>query len=144
MKLKLLVTCSLCIVTAASPNLRAQAGGAAAASAKAQGPEATSGVGKYANYDQMAAKQRGGISFMGKVVVEGGSVPWDPILVTVTCDGKARYNTQADAKGAFVIQGDTQPSELARQKQDQSQPAASHLIGCQVHAALSGFISSVV
>ena len=144
MKLKLLVTCSLCIVTAASPNLRAQAGGAAAANAKAQGPEATSGVGKYANYDQMAAKQRGGISFMGKVVVEGGSVPWDPILVTVTCDGKARYNTQADAKGAFVIQGDTQPSELARQKQDQSQPAASHLIGCQVHAALSGFISSVV
>jgi tetratricopeptide (TPR) repeat protein len=144
MKLKLFLIAFTCVLVAAAPSLRAQGGGGAAAAAKSQGPETTSGVGKYANYDQMAARQRGGISFMGKVAVDGGVLPWDPILVTVICDGKARYNTQADSKGAFVIQGAAQSSEIAPQGQDKSQAAASHLIGCQVHAALAGFTSSVI
>jgi tetratricopeptide (TPR) repeat protein len=144
MKLKLFTTALSVVLLSVSSHLLAQAGGAAAANAKAQGPEATSGVGKYANYDQMASHQRGGISFMGKVAVDGEALPWDPILVTVACDGKARYNTQTDSKGAFVIQGDAQPSELSHQKQDPSQSAASHLIGCQVHAALAGFTSTVI
>jgi hypothetical protein len=115
----------------------------ASASNSSKGPEASSGFGKDANYDQLQTRQRGGISFMGKVVVDGGSLPWDPILVTVTCDGKARYNTQADGKGYFQIRGAAQSSEIAPTP-DKSQTAASHLIGCQVHAALAGFRSSVI
>lgn len=149
MKLKLLIAAFSGVLLAVSVNLQAQAGGgggaaAGAAAAKAQGPEATSGVGKYANFDQLQSKQRGGISFQGKVVVDGGALPWDPIPVTVTCDGKARYSTQADSKGAFVIQGAKQSSEVISQVQDPSQTPASRLIGCQVHATLSGYRSSVI
>jgi tetratricopeptide (TPR) repeat protein len=142
MKLKLLITVYSAVLIAASPTLHAQAAGAAAKAS--QGPEAISGVGKSANYDQMAAKQRGGITFQGKVVVDGGALPWDPIPVTVTCDGRIRYSTLADSKGEFVIRGSTQSSELAAQKTDPNQVPASRLIGCQVHAALAGFRSSVV
>jgi tetratricopeptide (TPR) repeat protein len=120
----------------------AQAGGGAAAAA-AKGPEAVSGMGKDANYDQLQEHQRGGIAFNGKVVVENGVLPWDPIGVTVSCNGKPRYNTVADAKGRFTIQGKITTSEVVSTAADPKQPAASQLIGCDVTAQLSGFHSSV-
>jgi len=143
MKLKLFATACCGVLVSVSCNLPAQVSPSSAANAS-KGPEASSGFGKDANYDQLQTRQRGGISFMGKVAVDGGALPWDPILVTVTCNGKARYNTQADSKGAFVIQGSTANSEIAAQKQDPNHLPASQLIGCQVHAALSGYRSSVV
>jgi tetratricopeptide (TPR) repeat protein len=143
MKRKLFTAIFLSASIASSAALSAQETPSSTSNAS-KGPETASGFGKAANYDQLQTKQRGGISFQGKVVVNGGSLPWDPILVTVTCDGKARYNTQADGKGNFEIRGAAQPSEIAPQQQDKAQVAASHLIGCQVHAALAGFTSSVI
>src|SRR5262252_962127 len=81
-----------------------QTGGTAAAANATKGPEMTSGVGKYANMDQVMAHQHGGMYFSGKVAVEGSPLPWDPILVIVDCNGTVKYNTQTDAKGAFAIQ----------------------------------------
>jgi tetratricopeptide (TPR) repeat protein len=137
-----LITAFSSVLIAATPNLTAQVTPGSASNAS-KGPEASSGFGKDANYDQLQTKQRGGISFMGKVSVDGGVLPWDPILVTVTCDGKARYNTQADSKGQFFIRGAVQNSEVAAQKPDPNRLPASQLIGCQVHAALAGYRSSV-
>ena len=150
MKLKLLITVCGGVLIASTPNIFAQgsagAAGAAAGAAKANsgGPEASSGVGKYANYDQVAAHQRGGMSFQGKVAVDGGTLPWDPIQVFVTCDGKVRYNTQADGKGQFQVHGAQTNSEVAAQPANPSQLAASQLVGCQVHASLAGYRSSVL
>src|SRR5271170_7380917 len=83
MKVKLFITGFAEI--AMSITVFAQAGGGAAAAAGAanatKGPEMTSGVGKYANFDQAMAHQHGGMYFAGKVAVDGVSLPWDPIPV---------------------------------------------------------------
>src|SRR5271167_1359772 len=67
------------------------------------GPESTSDVGKYANWDQLSKAARPGDYLRGTVNVEGGTLPWDPIAVTVTCDEKPRYETRTDMKGVFMI-----------------------------------------
>lgn len=140
MKLTLLSTTCGVLITA-TPSLYAQS---AAGGAPPGGAELASGVGKYANYDRMAAHQHGGISFMGKVAVDGGGFPWDPIAVAVTCDGKTRYNTVADSKGHFEIHGAQTASEVGAEQTKPDQTAASQLMGCQVHAILAGYHSSVV
>ncbi len=128
----------------------AQAGGAqpgATASQRAEGPEAVSGVGKYANYDSLEAHQVGGIRFVGKVVVEDAMFPWDPIPVVVTCNGVVRYRTEADSKGSFQIQGamtDPMHSEVTPEASNPHQETASQLIGCDAQAAMPGFASTKV
>jgi cytochrome c-type biogenesis protein CcmH/NrfG len=152
MKLKLLITVSVALLVGATTHLFAQAtggatqggGGTAGAAAGGKNAEASSGVGKYANYDRIAAQQVGGIRFIGKVVVDGGLLPWDPILVSVTCDGKTRYNTPTDAKGGFEIHGARKESEIGGQPGKSDQVTAAQLSGCQVHADLSGYRSNVL
>lgn len=117
---------------------------AAAAGSHAGGPEATSNIGKYANYGNLAEHQRGGLHFTGTVKVEGGALPWDPIPVVVTCKGVAKYRTEADAKGRFTIQGSQAGSELVPTKSSVNQVTASQLIGCDVQASMPGFKSSTV
>jgi len=123
-----------------------QTGGTAAAANATKGPEMTSGVGKYANMDQVMAHQHGGMYFSGKVAVEGGSLPWDPIPVIVDCNGTVKYNTQTDAKGAFAIQSSgriTSSSEVSPQAGNNSKQAnAAQLVGCQIKASLAGYQSS--
>jgi tetratricopeptide (TPR) repeat protein len=143
MKLKLLITAFSGVLLCTAPALRAQVT-PASTSNMSKGPETASGFGKTANFDQLMTKQRGGIAFQGKVVVEGGAAPWDPIAVVVTCDGKVRYNTQADTRGMFAIRGAVTNSEVAAQKPDPDKPSASQLVGCQVKAALAGYQSTML
>lgn len=107
------------------------------------GPEARSGVGKDANYAYVAEHQRGGLHFDGNVKVEGAALPWDPIPVTVTCNGVVRYRTEADPKGQFTIQG-SQATPLVPTKSNPHELAASQLVGCSVHASVPGFKSSTL
>jgi len=121
----------------------AQAGGSAAAAAA--GPEKTSGFGKDANYDSLQAHQRGGIAFTGKVAVSNGMMPWDPIPVVVTCNGKVRYRTEADAKGNFTIAGESSNdmgSEVVPTNASVHEVTASQMIGCDVRASVPGFKST--
>jgi hypothetical protein len=76
----------------------------------------SSAVGKYANMDQLMNKQTGSMQFFGKVAMAAGKLPWDPIPVVVTCDGKSRYNTVADPKGGFYIQAPARSSEVSRKR----------------------------
>jgi cytochrome c-type biogenesis protein CcmH/NrfG len=146
MKFKLLAGIG---VFAVSVTVFAQGGGAAAAAGAAnasKGPEMSSGMGKDANFNQVMSQQHGGMYFSGKVAVDGGSLPWDPIPVIVDCNGVVKYDTQTDAKGGFAIQNAgriTTASELAPQIGSKSVTAAQ-LVGCQIKASLPGFRSSAL
>jgi tetratricopeptide (TPR) repeat protein len=121
----------------------AQKGGVTPSAPSNPNAEQTSGVGKFANWDQMLAHQHGSLYFMGKVQVQGGVLPWDPIPVIVTCNGKTSFNTQTDPKGSFKIQAAVKSSEVAAQAPgDDKKPTPSQLIGCEVHAVLEGFTST--
>lgn len=123
-------------------------GGSAAAAAGAsnasQGPEASSGFGKNANYSTLQEFQHGGMTFNGNVKMQDAALPWDPIPVVVICQGTVRYRTQADGQGKFTIQGNQAKSEITPEKSNPHQETASQLVGCDAEADLPGFISSKV
>src|ERR1700693_2730091 len=76
------------------------------ASASNPGPSSSPGdPSKYMNRDwnKMMREGRSGDYLIGNVAVAGGALPWDPIPVTVTCDGKARYTTNTESTGFFMI-----------------------------------------
>ena len=106
--------------------------------------ELSSGVGKYSNWDQLAAHQRGSLYFEGKVAIAGGNLPWDPIPVIVTCNGVVRYDTHTDSKGAFEIEAAAKESEVAPGQSTPNRLTPAQLIGCTVHADLQGFQSTVL
>jgi tetratricopeptide (TPR) repeat protein len=106
--------------------------------------EMSSGVGKYSNWDQLAAHQRGSLYFAGKVTVAGGNLPWDPVPVIVTCNGAVRYDTHADSKGTFEIEAAAKESEVSPGQTSSNRLTPAQLIGCTVHAALQGFQSSTL
>src|ERR1041384_3147381 len=91
----------------------------------------------------MSGQERAGGALLGKLAGEGGSLPWEPLLVTVTCQGKVEYTTQTDARGNFGIVGFKLPGALGNQGDSQRQ-MESHLEGCLVRGAVSGFHSSEV
>ena len=108
------------------------------------GPEESSTVGKDANFGELLNKQTGSLQFFGKVAMAAGKLPWDPITVVVTCDGKSRYNTVADPKGGFYIQAPARSSEVVSQKKDPNHAAPSELVVCSVGAVVEGFASTRV
>lgn len=109
----------------------------------ATGPASTSDIGKYANWDQLSKQARPGDFLQGKVAVQGGDVPWEPITVNVTCDGTPRYTTRTDEKGEFLITSTsiTGPGPV---KPEAQKKMAMQYIGCQVQASLMGFQSSTI
>ena len=123
-------------------------GGAAPTGGGAPGnrnAEATSDVGKYSNWDQLAAHQHGSQYFAGKVVMAGGGqLPWDPIPVIVSCNGVTRYDTQTDMRGAFEIEAAARQSEVVSNVADTRRLTPTQLVGCDVHAVLGGFESTTV
>jgi len=75
----------------------------------------------------------------GKVKLEHAALPWDPIPVSVTCDGKVRYTTHTDRAGTFII-GSASAGSTAAGKEEAKQFAAQ-LVGCNLAATLAGFSS---
>lgn len=108
-------------------------------------PEASTDVGKSTKWNDIQKQARSGDYLLGKVVFAGlpaGSLPWDPVPVHVTCDGKLRFTADADPKGNFEIAAvDTNPHKPLGT--DGSKPA-SEFVGCAVEAALAGFHSTVL
>jgi len=108
-------------------------------------PEATTDVGKSTKWNDIQHQARSGDYLLGKVVFVGlpaASIPWDPVPIKVTCDGKIRYTADADPNGNFEIAA-VDPSAHKVPGTDGSKPA-SEFIGCTVEAALSGFNSTVL
>ncbi len=106
-------------------------------------PEASSDVGKSAKWDNLSHQGRSGDFLLGKVMVAGGDLPWDPVPITVTCDGKIRFTANADPKGSFEIAVVETSSHTLGVEGARSKPAAE-FVGCTVEAVLPGFNSSVL
>ena len=143
MNLKLLFAGLLTIALVPFTSVRAQNMGAASSTNKDL-PSAT-GTGGSANFDQTFNQQVGGTHFMGKVVVAGSKLPWDPIPVIVMCDGKMRFNVLADnKKGSFDIQATSRESEAVRTARDPKKVNPAEFVCCKVSAVLEGFESTTL
>ncbi len=150
MKLKLFISIPVGLALSVTASAQAKGGGGGAAAGPPSNPNAemASGTGKYANFDQLMAHQHGGMYFIGKVAVDGGTLPWDPIPVIVDCNGTVKYDTHTDTKGTFSIESgavrNSSTSEIVPQAGGAKPLTAAQLVGCQVKASLSGFRSSAV
>lgn len=92
------------------------------------------------DFNTMLISGRKGHYLVGGVSLEGASLPWDSIPVTVTCDEKISFTTSTDPKGNFVI-AFPEPLGSTTVKAD-PKPVASQFVGCTVDALLPGFDSS--
>ena len=99
--------------------------------------------GLYDYWADMSGQGRAGGALLGKLAVEGESLSWEPLLVTVTCAGKVVYNTQTDAKGNFGIVSVTLPGALGKQGDSQRQ-METQFEGCLVQGVVPGFRSTTV
>jgi tetratricopeptide (TPR) repeat protein len=99
--------------------------------------------GLYNYWKDMTGQERAGGALLGKLAVEGEPLPWEPLLVTVTCEGKVEYTTQSDAKGNFGISGFILPGALGKLG-DSERQMETHLENCIVRGVVSGFRSSEI
>lgn len=99
--------------------------------------------GLYDYWADMSGQGRAGGALLGKVAVEGEPLPWEPLLVTVTCGEKVVYTTQSDAKGNFGIVAVTLPGALGKQG-DSERQMESHFEGCHVQGTVPGFRSTTI
>jgi Tfp pilus assembly protein PilF len=106
-------------------------------------PESIQDSGLYDYWADMSGQCRAGGALLGKLAVEGEPLPWEPLLVTVTCAGKVVYTTQTDAKGNFGIVSVTMPGVLGKQGDSQRQ-METYFEGCLVQGAIPGFRSTTV
>jgi Tfp pilus assembly protein PilF len=106
-------------------------------------PESIQDSGLYDYWADMSGQGRAGGALLGKLAVEGQPLPWEPLLVTVTCQGKVVYTTQSDAKGNFGIVAVTLPGALGKQGDSQRQ-METHFEGCLVEGAVPGFRSTTI
>jgi len=114
----------------------------------AQGPEATSDVGKMANWNNLNNQGRSGDYLIGKVTVKDAAkealLVWDPIPVSVSCDGQVKYTTTADVKGDFTIAPLTHAPGESTAKTDLHPVTVASFAGCTVAANLAGFTSTTL
>ncbi len=106
-------------------------------------PESIQDSGLYDYWTQMSGQGRAGGALLGKLTVEGEPLPWEPLLVTLTCDGKVAFTTQSDAKGNFAIYNVVLPGALGKQGDSQRQ-METHFEGCIVQGAVPGFHSTSI
>jgi len=142
MKISLFIAGILTVASLTFANAQAPSSGAPSV----RNPSDASGVGSTANFSQLVSQQHGSMQYFGKVVVDGGGLPWNPIPIAVVCDGKTRYNTVTDVKGGFGIMVDAKlpDSEIVQTKADLGRVTAAQLVGCKVNAIVDGFDSTPV
>jgi tetratricopeptide (TPR) repeat protein len=107
------------------------------------GPAASADIGKFSSWDSLMKQGKAGNYLGGTVSVTGAELPWDPIAVTVTCDGKTRFTSTTDPKGNFLI-APVKTDDSAVGNSDTKTKLAAQFVGCGVQAALPGFDSSSI
>lgn len=106
-------------------------------------PDSIQDAGLYGYWNHMTDQDRAGGALLGKVVVSGELLPWDPILVTLSCKDSTVYTTQTDPKGYFAVLPSRIPGELSLQGDRQRQMQV-HFEGCVLKSFLTGFRSSTI
>ncbi len=92
-------------------------------------------------WTNMTDAGRAGAVLLGKVAIEGEMLPWDPILVTVSCNGSTVYTTQTDPKGNFGVFPKRVEGEISQLGDSQRQMQV-HYEGCVLQGFLTGFRST--
>ena len=82
-------------------------------------------------WTDMEAQARAGGFLLGKVEVKGEQLIWEPIPITVACNGVTEFTTQTDAKNEFAISFTKVRGALDVQDDPKRQMEA-HLEGCTV------------
>jgi len=106
-------------------------------------PDSVQDAGLYNYWSHMTDQDREGGVLLGKVLIKDELLPWDPIVVTVSCDGAPAYTAETDSKGYFAILPSRIPGEISQQG-DRERQMKVHFEGCTVQAFLAGFKSSGV
>jgi tetratricopeptide (TPR) repeat protein len=106
-------------------------------------PDSIESEGSLGYWSHMDGQGRAGGFLLGKVVVAGDPMPWNPVFVYVTCQGKTAYATYSGPKGAFSISAVNIAGALSLQD-DAKRQMETHLEGCLVRASLAGFQSNTI
>lgn len=106
-------------------------------------PDSIEDAGLYNYWNGMTEQDRAGGALLGRVAVKDEVLPWDPIVVTVTCNGTPFYTAETDSKGYFVILPSRIPGELSLLG-DRERQMKVHFEGCTLDAFLAGFSSSTL
>ena len=106
-------------------------------------PDSIQDAGLFGYWSRMSNQDRAGGALLGKVVVKDEVLPWDPIVVTVNCNGTPTYTSETDSRGYFAILPSKIPGELS-QLRDRERQMKVHFEGCTLDASLTGFRSSAL
>ncbi len=104
-------------------------------------PDSIQDSGLYGYWNNMSGQGRAGGALLGKVKIEGEALLWNPILISVMCNGTPTYNTRTDPKGNFQIALAMPPGAL---ESDAKRQMETRYEGCAVQASFTGFHSSSV
>jgi tetratricopeptide (TPR) repeat protein len=99
-------------------------------------PDSIQDSGLYGYWTGMTGQGRAGGVLMGKVKVEGEPLLWNPILISVICNGTSVYTTQTDPKGDFQI---SYPLPENATQSDAERQMETHYEGCTVQPSFTGF-----
>jgi Tfp pilus assembly protein PilF len=106
-------------------------------------PGSLADSGLYDYWTEMSSQGRAGGVLLGKLTMEGESLPWQPIPVSVVCGGTVMDTAETDPKGRFVITSSKVPGALSAQS-DAERQMETHFQGCTVQASLAGFRSNAI
>jgi tetratricopeptide (TPR) repeat protein len=99
-------------------------------------PDSIQDSGLYGYWTGMTGQGRAGGVLMGKVKVEGEPLLWNPVLISVICNGTSVYSTQTDPKGNFQI---SFPVPANASQSDAQRQMETHYEGCTVQPSFTGF-----
>ncbi|HEY1462294.1 MAG TPA: hypothetical protein VGF44_02620, partial [Terriglobales bacterium] len=142
MRIKPILFVFILIFSIAATAQRSVPGQSGPASAPITRPGSIADSNQYDYWTQMSGQGRAGGVLLGKVAVEGEELPWDPILISVLCNGATLHTAETDAKGRFVI-ATTMPGNASVQD-DKGRQMEAKLEGCTVQADVAGFGSNAI
>src|SRR3984957_9293061 len=106
-------------------------------------PDSIQDSGFYGYWTNMSGQSRAGGALYGRVNVEGESLLWDPIPVSVICNATTVSTTRTDPSGKFLMPIVPVPGYLSLQG-DQQRQMETHYEGCAVKASFTGFHSNSI
>jgi Tfp pilus assembly protein PilF len=106
-------------------------------------PDSIQDSGTYGYWTQMSGQGRAGGVLLGKLAVEGETLLWEPVVVSVDCHGTIVYTTRTDPNGNFAIAPPPAPVSV-NQQGDAKRQMETHYEGCLVQADLVGFHSNAL
>ncbi len=104
-------------------------------------PDSIADSGPYGFWSQMTNQGRAGGALLGKVLVEGQPLLWEPVLVSIICQEKVVNTARTDPRGNFAF---TTVRGVVTAQADTEREMKMFYEGCKVEASLTGFHSDAL